>query len=191
MKHIRRDRQRDLSAARLRRLIPEIMRRWEAQVLAAIPAARSQERLLLYDDIPQILAELAQSLAIGAEEFLEDSPASKAHARQRVGIEDYSLSQVIQEYHLLRRVVVKALTEEAPLDEGARALIHADIDRSIEECVTEYVRLQQAALAESTERQRLLVAGSKTTRSTCWIRRAAWQAGTRARGGSSVMQRTK
>jgi PAS domain S-box-containing protein len=161
MKSLNQDQQRDVAASRLKTLIPEIMRRWEVLVLKEVPAARLQERLLLYNDIPAILAELAQALAIGEEDLCTESEATRSHAQQRVGLVGYSLSQLIQEYHVLRRVVVEELEAEVPLSREALAVIHGSLDHSIEEAVTEYARLQQQELSETNERYRMLVDGVK------------------------------
>lgn len=158
---VQENRQRDVAAAALKRMIPEIMRRWERLVREKVPAAGMQDTPVLFDDIPEILVEIAQALAIGNEGLFVDSEASRAHAVQRVEIHAYTLDQMVHEYQLLRCVVVEALGERVPLDLESLNIIHGTLDQSIQESVDEYVRLQQQDLRESEERYRLLVEGVK------------------------------
>jgi PAS domain S-box-containing protein len=153
------DSRRDAAASLLKVLIPRVMQSWEVAVRLEVGAAAHQERLTLYDDVPALLAEVAQALAIGREELCEESDASKAHAKHRARTTEYSLNEVVQEYHVLRRVLIAELQSVLTLEDGALMVIHGSIDHAIEEAVTQYVGLQQQTLRDSEERYRLLVAG--------------------------------
>lgn len=149
------------ATAQLRGLIPGIMSRWEARVRAEVPGAAEQKRPVLYDDVPAILAEITQALALDQEALFTDSAATRRHAHQRLRLRAYSVQEIIQEYQILRQVLMEVLREEVPLDPDGAALVHVVLDQSIQEAVTEYVTLQQEELRESEERYRLLVEGVK------------------------------
>ncbi len=98
---------------RLAALQPEILRRWEAMVRAAVPAARRESRPVLIDSLPDFLRELAQALAGSGGEAPPQAPF--AHAEQRARLPGYSLEQVLLEFSVLRSVVIDALQASEPL----------------------------------------------------------------------------
>src|SRR5437764_8023690 len=100
-------------AAQLRRQKAEILRQWVDRVRATVPAAADRTRAVLLDHIPLLLDQLARSL-----ETLPGPaapPASQQHADQRAALAGYSLDQVVQEYHQLRRVVIELMDADSPL----------------------------------------------------------------------------
>src|SRR5262245_4487630 len=93
------------SANRLHKQIPEILRRWEIRVRALLPEARRETTPVLIDHLPLFLEELAKALSP-----TEGQPVDatwKIHGKLRATQTDYSLQQVLQEYHLMRRVVME------------------------------------------------------------------------------------
>ncbi|MCA1596985.1 MAG: HAMP domain-containing histidine kinase [Chloroflexi bacterium] len=66
----------------LRKLAPEILQRWEDRVREAIPCARHQDRLLLFDEIPLFLARVAQTLT--GELALRGDEVCREHGEQDV-----------------------------------------------------------------------------------------------------------
>src|SRR5689334_16077530 len=96
-------------ANRLDECIPEILRQWEARVRSVVPAARHESRPVLLNSIPKFLKELVKSLARPGNPDPARRKAPAEHAKQRAGIPEYSLDQVIQEYSLLRATILDVL----------------------------------------------------------------------------------
>ena len=109
----------------LRRLKEKILAEWEKQVRESIPASRSQEKLALRNSLPEVIDAMIVMLADpNPHEALssEEERLARGHGRQRAESASYSLEQVIDEYHVLRRVLFAAL------EEGDRELSRADRD---------------------------------------------------------------
>lgn len=111
------------AAARLRRLKDEILRQWVARVRGEVPAAEGQSRAVILDHIPHLLDQLARSLEFASASETEAPAAAQGHADQRAALSDYSLDQVVYEYHLLRRVVMDVLEGESPLPREAQVAV--------------------------------------------------------------------
>lgn len=140
---------------------PEILRQWEAKVRVVLPAARSESRPVLRNSIPTFLKELAQTLSgrEDSEPAESRARAPREHAEQRATLPAYSLEQVIQEYNLLRKVILDVLSASTKIELGELHVILDTIDVGIQEASAYYVKLQSQALQKSEERFRLLVAG--------------------------------
>jgi PAS domain S-box-containing protein len=149
------------TAARLEQLTPEILRQWESRVRNTIPAARLESRLVLLNSIPHFMQELVQSLSRTGEQDMRAAESPREHAEQRAALPAYSLEQVVQEYSLLRGVILDALSGSTVIEIADLRVILDGIDRGVAEATTHYVHLQDQALRQSEERFRLLVAGVK------------------------------
>lgn len=132
---------RDEIAARLRRLIPEVMRRWEGLARAAVPAAQRADRPWLHDRFPLFLEDLAQAIALGKAEVCRGEVAF-AHAEQRAEADQYSLGEVVREYHLLRQAVVEVMSEECPLEPAILKVVHGGVDAAVEDAADHFARFQ-------------------------------------------------
>ena len=152
---------RDVAAANLRELVPVILQRWEIAVLVQVPAAQGQDALQLRDDVPRIVEEVAQALAIGMQAYCENSPATRAHALERVGLSGYSLGQVIQEYAILRGVVLDLMCEAGPVTGEILRVVNASLDQSVQEASVRFAALKEQELRASELQHRLLVEGVK------------------------------
>jgi PAS domain S-box-containing protein len=149
------------TAERLIQDKPEILRRWEAAVRAALPAARREERPVLLDSIPDFLDELAQALTEQGATGSDVCRTPREHARQRAQETDYSLEQVVREYSLLRQALLDVLDASGPVGRGDLKIILDTIDLGVNEAATHFAELQARALRETEERFRLLVASVK------------------------------
>lgn len=147
------------AAGRLRRLKSDILRTWELRVRSEVQAARGQSRAVILNSIPKLLDQIAESLESGSARLMKAPAAAQEHADQRASLREYSLEQVVYEYHLLRRVVVDMLEEHSPLPRLGGEAVHDGIDHAVQVAINEYVAREHKALRESEERFRLLVAG--------------------------------
>jgi signal transduction histidine kinase len=140
-------------AGRLTQHAPEIIRRWERRAQTALPGARHQDRLVLIDNLPTFLAELAQAIARSSarNHHCPNPDASQAHGETRAQLPGYSLGQVLDEYHLLRKTLFEVLEAEAPLLPHHREAILDCLDRAVQQAASEYAKTQQEALRQQAE----------------------------------------
>ncbi|HTE17921.1 MAG TPA: histidine kinase, partial [Armatimonadota bacterium] len=148
------------AAARLREQLPEVMRRWEGHVRAAEPLARDLDQETLHNNLPEVLAQIADVLvtSIGQDAYAYARiPASKEHAEQRAGLEGYTLDLVVLEYHLLRRAIVEVMEQGEPLSREVSSVIHDGIDRAMQEAAVHLVEEHGRAGAAHEEARRKLI----------------------------------
>ena len=140
---------------RLERLIPEVVRRWEERVCAAVPAAQEQPRALLRDSMPLFLQAIAR--AMRGQKATDPEQArdviSFEHGRQRALLGEYSLDQVLLEYCLLRKTVLEALEAEAPLPPPVRDVILDSVEAAMREAGAEFAHTRAEALQRADIRK--------------------------------------
>lgn len=142
----------DRTAERLVRLKPEIIEAWKERVRSAVPAAQQQPAPLLINNLPLFLDDLVEALRAGKGDACTVSAACRAHARERASLADYSLEQVIQEYHLLRGVLLELLDPDSP-SLAARMILHESIDRGIQEAAEQFMHTRQQELLDADSRK--------------------------------------
>jgi hypothetical protein len=122
------------------------MRLWEKRARDRVGASTHQNSLVLQDSLPLYLNQLVDQLSnridrtparITADE-VESTRICKLHGHERAGYADYSISQLIFEYHLLRQVIFQVLEEEAPLEVRDRDIIIASIEQAVNDAATQF-----------------------------------------------------
>jgi signal transduction histidine kinase len=134
------------TSSRLRRLIPAILKDWEARARRSLSAARQANPLALRDMLPVYLEHVADALA---HDFLihdigPGDGVAKEHGEQRAQLGTYSLADVLKEYQILRVSLFNALEAEAPLSGRDRDVIYMSIEHGIIEAGTEFARIQNS-----------------------------------------------
>jgi len=131
---------------RLKQNSEKIMRMWEKRARDEIGASTHQNSLVLQDSLPLYLNQLVDELSnrivrtsarITADE-VESTRIGKLHGHERAGYADYSMSQLIFEYHLLRQVIFQVLEEEAPLGVRDRDIIIGSIEQAVNDAATQF-----------------------------------------------------
>ena len=69
---------------------------------------------------------------------VESTRIGKLHGHERAGYADYSMTQLIFEYQLLRQVIFQVLEEEAPLGVRNRDIIIGSIEQAVNEAATQF-----------------------------------------------------
>lgn len=134
------------ASSRLKQNAARIMQLWEERTRVEISASTHKTSLVLQNSLPQYLDQLVDELSTKIERTSVQVEADKAestligqkHGRDRAGLADYSISQLISEGHLLRQVIFQVLEEEAPLEVQERDIIISSVEKVVNDAATEF-----------------------------------------------------
>ncbi len=136
----------NLTAERLERLSSKIMDEWEKRTLDEVKAANLQETLALRNSLPIYLSQLADALsktidrthARKAADKLDSTRIGKRHGRERAVAFEYTMDQMILEYHILRQTICDVMETEAPLTPVEREVIVCSIEQAVNDAATQF-----------------------------------------------------
>ena len=134
------------TSKRLELNIERIMKEWEKRACAEINSAGLEKRLVLRDSLPEYLGQLSRALSktINRTEArkkydeAESTRVGKKHGKERSESDNYTMDEMIFEYHILRQVVCDVLEEEAPLTDVDREVIVCSIEQAVNDAATEF-----------------------------------------------------
>lgn len=123
-----------------------IMQMWEERARDQVSASVHQNSLVLQDSLPQYLEQLSNELSTAsaktpariATDKAESTRIGTQHGHERAGYADYSMSQLIFEYHILRQVIFQVLEEEAPLGVRERDIVIGSIEQAVNDAATQF-----------------------------------------------------
>lgn len=150
------------ASERLRNNSERILELFVAAVRRDIDEAKRESESILRDALPSLLEQLAKMLTdhSHAKADAKVEEVGIEHAEQRINLTNYSLNNVLSEYHLLRRIIFQVLQQDAPLSFTESDMINYVIDRGIAQAGQHYMELSEARLLESQEHFQLLVEGT-------------------------------
>ncbi|MEP0892423.1 HAMP domain-containing sensor histidine kinase [Leptolyngbya sp. FACHB-16] len=131
---------------RLKQNTQRIMRMWEERARDEVGASIHQNSLVLQNSLPQYLNQLVDELSNKIErtsarikaDQLESTRIGKQHGHERAGFSDYSMPQLIFEYHILRQVIFQVLEEESLLKTRERDIIIDSIEQAVNDAATQF-----------------------------------------------------
>lgn len=134
------------TAERLQKNIDKILITWEERVNREVAAAHHQQTKALRNSLPEYLKQLVDALsntidrtaARERSDKIDSTRIGKKHGEDRAGSKNYTINQLITEYHILRQVLCDVLEEEAPLSEVEREVIVCSIEQAVNDAATEY-----------------------------------------------------
>jgi PAS domain S-box-containing protein len=157
------------TAQYLRTQKERILKIWEERVRECVPAAREMETLVLRNSLPLLIEELASTLSglkPVKQQVREERELAREHGRNRSGAPAYDLSQMIEEYQVLRRVLFEVLRQNKPLSNDETDRVIDAITIGIRDATSEFLKLRkvqddayEAKLEKSEERYRSVVEG--------------------------------
>ncbi len=136
----------DQTANRLKKNIPEILKRWEKRTWSEVKASNHQETLALRDSLPEYLSKMAEAL-LGSiirtdesrlKDRIEITRIGKKHGNNRAFSLNYTIDQLIMEYHILRQVICDVMDKEKLLTLVERELITCAIEQAVNDAATEF-----------------------------------------------------
>jgi signal transduction histidine kinase len=140
-----------MSAAQaLEQGIDEVMLRWEKRAVSEVASSLEQTSLVLRNSLPALLESLVSLLSNrpGSEpQIALDAAAllrtSRVHGRSRAEIPAYVMSQVIEEYHILREVLFEVLAERGQFSHEERERLTSAFEQAVNIAATEFALVQR------------------------------------------------
>jgi len=134
------------TSERLQRLSPEIMELWMERTLDEVKAANLQETLALRDSLPVYLTQLVSALSTTVDrtsarrraDSKESARIGKKHGMDRAVASEYTMDQLILEYHILRQVICDVMEKEALLTPVEREVIVCSIEQAVNDAATQF-----------------------------------------------------
>jgi signal transduction histidine kinase len=128
--------------------IKKIVNLWEQRVRDSLPAANRQDRLALIDSLPAFLSDVAKAFASSNSQ--PNFTIAKEHGKDRANTPDYTLSQFLSEYRILRQVLFEILELDiGTLKPAARDSILDLFDKGIAVAGSEFVRNHTKGIQEN------------------------------------------
>lgn len=134
------------ASERLTRLNSQIMNVWEDRALKEVIAATHQEHLALHDSLPEFLSQISTALSTTINrteakvkyDRSESVRIGKKHGRERAGSANYTMDQLIFEYHILRQVICEEMEKEAILSPVEREVITCAVEQAVNDAATQF-----------------------------------------------------
>jgi signal transduction histidine kinase len=134
------------ASERLRVNIDTIMNLWQERAEKEVFAALDQKELALRDSLPEYLTQLVTALSTTIDrtaarvkrDLRESERLGKKHGRERAGSRNYTIDQLIFEYHILRQVICDVMEAEAPLTSIQMEIITCSIEQAVNDAATEF-----------------------------------------------------
>lgn len=138
-------------SAQLRGIKEKILHAWEVEVRGYIASSAAQSSPVLRNMLPELLDNLVMNLTMGNEDldFEIAGNIGIRHGQQRAALLEYSISQVLLEYRILRQVIFRTLEEENFTSSNSRNIILNVLDEGIQKAITQFSSVRSIELEQS------------------------------------------
>lgn len=134
------------TSTRLKKNIPHIIAAWEKRALLEVMSAHHQDSLALRNSLPEYLAQMADDLsknidrtqARNRSDKEESTRVGKRHGSERAASLNYTMDQMILEYHILRQVLFDIMEEEKDLTSTEREVMICSIEQAVNDAATQF-----------------------------------------------------
>lgn len=134
------------TSEKLQRLSPEIMDLWMERTLEEVKAANLQETLALKNSLPIYLSQLVDALSNTIDrtharkraDKLDSTRIGKKHGKERAIASEYTMDQMILEYHILRQVICDVMERDVPLTPVEREVIVCSVEQAVNDAATQF-----------------------------------------------------
>lgn len=126
-----------------------IIDRWIDDLHLQIPSVKNYEDAALHNSIPDLLEAMIEAVKIQRRDGVVFH--SQSHGQGRAGLQAYSLSHVIAEYHLLRKSIFAILDKYDGIERKDRDTIIFVIDQAIEQAADTYYRIREQVLVDAKD----------------------------------------
>lgn len=131
-------------AAYLSQAKTDILNEWQKRARQRVEAAKVQSKLALLDSLPQFMDELVDTLKSDDphKAVQQNTEVANEHAEDRASQPEYTLDQVIAEYHLLRVTIIEFIETQGITGIETRKICHEFVDLSISKAAIRYIELE-------------------------------------------------
>lgn len=134
----------------------KIMGIWESRVRSNVSSATEKEQLVLRYMLPELLENLTANLSTETTEVAENSfqragDIGAEHGEQRGNLNDYTISQVLHEYRILRQVIFEVLEMEKLYSSKIRDSILNVVDEGIQKAIERFTVVRSRELEQSNK----------------------------------------
>lgn len=134
------------AATLLKHQSDKIMKLWEERANREVIAALQLKSLALRDSLPELLSQIADALSNTIDrtsirvnwDRAESLRIGKKHGSERAACLEYTMDQMIFEYHILRQVICDVMEEVRPLFEIEREVIVCAIEQAVNDAATQF-----------------------------------------------------
>lgn len=140
------------TAARFMNLREKMELTYLARVRESVASAKTEKEPILINTLPALLENMAQVLDVKfpREIATEGTTIASEHGGERARITRYSPAELIQEFQILRDVILKTLSEDQPLKQIEIDSIIKSIDQAMVESLTAYFLIHQGLREQLT-----------------------------------------
>lgn len=124
----------------------QLLREWTDAVLADVERASSLPEPILINTLPTFFDNLVQALTPGypRESAVEGTSIASAHGDERARLTSYQPQELIAEYHIFKRVLLRMVERERlALAPEQLDLVHESIDAAVREAIAAYNATQE------------------------------------------------
>ncbi|MBC7539662.1 MAG: HAMP domain-containing histidine kinase [Bacteriovorax sp.] len=149
---------------RIKRLSKKIIQAWEDRALKEVDASIHKTSLALSTSLPEFLENVAEALSttINRTETKvrwdrdENTRINTNHGKEQAESVDYTMDQLIFEYHILRQVIFDIMEEEAPLSTVEREVIICFVEQAVNDAATQFCKSVNALKLKYAKEEDLL-----------------------------------
>ena len=136
------------ASEQIKRLSKKIIQAWEARALKEVEASIHKTSLALPNSLPEFLENVAEALSTTIDRTEtkvkwdqdENTRINKKHGNDRAHVTDYTMDQLIFEYHILRQVIFDIMEEESPLSTVEREVIICSVEQAVNDAATQFCK---------------------------------------------------
>jgi PAS domain S-box-containing protein len=141
-----------------------VLQHWENRAREYLPGAKVADSLSLRDSLPKFMDELIHAIGKPYQKNIlrkHEKELALEHGTERSQMKEYDLSQVIEEYKLLRQVIFEILRKQVELSEDEQDIIMDSIQIGVRNASLEFIRRRKFESFKTSENLRLTLDGVK------------------------------
>lgn len=139
------------ASVHLKRVKEKIMSVWEVRVRDSVSSAPTKSAFVLRNQLPELLENLISNISPEAnvKNLAQAGEIGREHGEQRAGLLDYTLSEMLHEYRILRSVIFEVLEQEKLQIADVRDIILNVLDKGIEKAIEQFAHIRSEELKRS------------------------------------------